>query len=61
MKDDLDIEIMSETVGLRVKCFSYLIDDGSNDKKNQRKKSASSKGKKKLNLKIIKLFRSNST
>ena len=45
MKDDLGIEIMSETVGLRVKCFSYLIDDGSNDKKNQRKKSASSKGK----------------
>ena len=45
MKDDLGIEIMSETVGLRVKCFSYLIDDGSNDKKKQRKKSASSKGK----------------
>ena len=38
MKDDLGIEIMSETVGLRVKCFSYLIDDGSNDKKTKEKK-----------------------
>ena len=45
MKDDLGIEIMSETVGLRVKSFSYLIDDGSNDKKKQRKKSVSSKEK----------------
>ena len=38
MKDDLGIEIMSETVGLRVKSFSYLIDDVSNDKKNKEKK-----------------------
>ena len=39
MKDDLGIEIMSETVGLRVKSFSYLIDDGSNDKKPKEEKS----------------------
>ena len=45
MKDDVGIEIMSETVGLRVKCFSYLIDDGSNDKKNQRKKARHQKEK----------------
>ena len=41
MKDDLGIEIMSKTVGLRVKSFSYLIDDGSNDKKTKEKNSVS--------------------
>ena len=45
MKDDLGIEVMSETVGLRVKCFSYLIDDGSNDKKTKEKKARHQKEK----------------
>ena len=48
MKDDLGIEIMSETVGLRVKCFSYLTDDGSNDKKKPKKKKRVIKRKNKF-------------
>ena len=33
MKDELDGKIMAKFVGLRAKPFSYLIDDGSKDKK----------------------------
>ena len=33
MKDELSRKIMSKFVGLRAKTYSYLIDDGSEDKK----------------------------
>ena len=49
MKDELGGKIMTEFIGLRAKTYSYLIDNGSEDKK--------AKGTKKpLNLKIIKSF-----
>ena len=41
MKDNLGGKIMKEFVGLRVKTYSYLIDDNSEDKKNKRHKSVS--------------------
>ena len=44
MKDGLGGKIMTEFVGLRVKTYIYLIDDGSEDKK--------SKGTKKCVIKI---------
>ena len=44
MKDELGRKIMIEFVGLRVKTYSYLIDDDSEDKK--------AKGSKKYVLKI---------
>ena len=40
MKDDLGGKIMKEFVGLRVKTYSYLIDDNSEDKKNKRHKKS---------------------
>ena len=47
MKDELGGTVMTKFVGLRVKTYSYLINDGSEDKK--------AKGiKKPLNFKIIK-------
>ena len=36
MKDVLGEKIMTKFVGLRAKTYSYLIDDGSEDKKTQK-------------------------
>ena len=33
MKDELGRKLMTKLVGLRAKTYSYLIDDGSEDKK----------------------------
>ena len=41
MKDELGRKIMTKFVGLRAKTYSYLIDDGSEDKKGQGTKSVS--------------------
>ena len=35
MKDELGGRIITKIVGLRVKAYSYLIDDGSEDKKSK--------------------------
>ena len=35
MKDELAGKIMKKSVGLRAKAYSYLIDDGSADKKQK--------------------------
>ena len=35
MKDELGGKIMAELVGFRVKTYSYLMDDGNNDKKDK--------------------------
>ena len=49
MKDELGRKVMI-SVGLSAKTYSYLIDDGSEDKKGTKKCVI----KKNLNLKIIK-------
>ena len=40
MKDELGGTIMAEFVSLRPKTYSYLMDDGSSDKKSKRNKKA---------------------
>ena len=48
MKDDLGGKIMEELVGLRPKCYSYLVNDGKVDKK--------AKGTKKCVIKRCRMF-----
>ena len=38
MKDELGGKVMTKFVGLRAKTYSYLMDDGSEDKKAKGKK-----------------------
>ena len=52
MKDELGGKIMTKFVGLRAKTYSYLIDDGSEDKKAKSTKKCAIKIK--LKIKIIK-------
>ena len=51
MEDELGGKIMKEFVGLRAKTYSYLIDNGSEDKKAKGTKKCVVK---RLNSKIIK-------
>ena len=48
MKDKLRGKMMIKFVGLRVKAYSYLIDDGSEDKKAKSTKNCFIKRKRKL-------------
>ena len=48
MKDELDRKIMIKFAGLRAKTYSYLIDDGSEDKKAKGTKKCVIKGKPKF-------------
>ena len=59
MKDELGGKIMTKVVVLRAKTYSYLIDDGSRDKKAKDTKNCIIK--RKLKFKNLKLLRSNST
>ena len=43
MKDELGGKIMKEFIGLRPKCYSYLMDDGKVDKKAKGTKKMCSK------------------
>ena len=52
MKNKLGGKVMTKFVGLRVKAYSYLIDDGSEDKIAKGTKRCAIK--KTLNFKIIK-------
>ena len=45
MKDELGGKIMAKFAGLSVKTYSYLIDDGSKDKKKKRHKKVCHKKK----------------
>ena len=49
MKDELEKKRITKFVGLRAKIYSYLIEDGSEDKKTK----CTTKCVKTLNLKII--------
>ena len=51
MKDELGGKTMTKFVGLRAKTYSYLIDDGSENKKAKTKKKCVIKN---LNFKIVK-------
>ena len=53
MKDGLSGKIMKEFLELRAKACSYLIDDGSKDKKEKGIKKCAIK-KEKVNLKFLK-------
>ena len=59
MKDELGGKIVTKVVVLRAKTYSYLIDDGSRDKKAKDTKNCIIK--RKLKFKNLKLLRSNST
>ena len=52
MKDELGRKIMTKFVGLKVKTYSYLTDNGIEDEKEKPQKSVP--WKENLNLKIIK-------
>ena len=52
IKDELGGSIMTKFVGLKANTYSYLIDDSSEDKRAEGKKSVSQKEK--LNFEIIK-------
>ena len=54
MKDQLAEKIITKFVGLRQKIYSYLVDDGSEDKKRKTHKKVCIKRKIYENLKIIK-------
>ena len=57
IKDELGRKIMTRFVGLRAKTYSYLIDDGTEDKKAKGTKMCVIQ--RKLKFENYKLFRSN--